>query len=823
MAFNLKPVFAPQIIVAIWNKFFTSSLFFLVVAAAIFIATLTIAGRHGSLFLGSKFTLVIAIAIGTSLTIVWRFRLPKLVWLVGSITIITLSSSAAAFIGSAVLTLSAWWIGEWLLPSQGKSDGIGIRIGRSFAVGSAALSGLFSLFLPLPVFRVEYLWLFFAIPACLSIRHTASIREAIRNNPIIFHWSAVAVLIPAVLLFAAAMLPFSSYDDLAYHLRLPSQLLQFHKYDLDVSAHQWALAPWAGDLLFSLAWILTAGEDAAKGWLNIAYVTATAAILWNLMPLRSVRLRALLLALFLSTPLVLFLIHTLHTELLAGLFALAAFSLLQHDHHLIFRRNALALGVLLGGIMATKSTGAFLVAPMAFLALWKIGHNNTDSFVARVTKIALLIVAGGICGLQSYLWAYFKTGNPVFPLFNGIFKSSFGWPINFTNSLYAGNFDWFLPVRLIIQASTVFETPHNYAGGIHYLAFGLPALLWLPFFRSRLAWSATLIAACYLIGVMSAQQYLRYTYPALAFLTIVIACAVDYIDARTNSKVVIIGLLVLLLGSNLIAMPGLAFDVSLFKVVLAPGGKHAYLEAQAPERLIEQESKYFLGPRHSVFIDAENRPFGTEFAAKVILGTWYMPFVSYEYRAIKDPEMLDIFFRKYSISHVLLPSESSIQGKTRWLSDALVGRAYPVIEINGTRLMKLIPRGDVPELKTMLSSDNSAWLNAGGSPHWLKDGGVRLDRGTAIFQSFALRNMDALQLRQTFVCKLGTALLTQVNWLAGSETIGTDYRKSTCDESNVTRIVDLTPPLAATGAVLYLSNPFSDTVDVQSVSISVTR
>src|SRR3546814_17109986 len=74
--------------------------------------------------------------------------------------------------------------------------------------------------------------------------------------------------------------PTLQYDDLAYHLGLPWQLMQHGRYGLDPSHQVWALAPWAGDTLQAVAQVVAREE--ARSALHVAWLAATAAGLWRL-------------------------------------------------------------------------------------------------------------------------------------------------------------------------------------------------------------------------------------------------------------------------------------------------------------------------------------------------------------------------------------------------------------------------------------------------------------------------------------------------------------------------------------------------------------
>src|SRR5690606_27670627 len=63
------------------------------------------------------------------------------------------------------------------------------------------------------------------------------------------------------------------------------------------------------------------------------------------------------------------------------------------------------------------------------------------------------IVAG-----SSYVYAYVLTGNPVLPLFNGVFHSPFYPQVNFHDGRWDSGLSWSLPWQLIFNSSAYGET-----------------------------------------------------------------------------------------------------------------------------------------------------------------------------------------------------------------------------------------------------------------------------------------------------------------------------------------------------------------------------
>src|SRR4030095_122600 len=88
-----------------------------------------------------------------------------------------------------------------------------------------------------------------------------------------------------------------------------------------------------------------------------------------------------------------------------------------------------------GGAMAVKLLGAVAFAATC-LAFFMLGGRRERLAIDGRTSV--LCLGAMIAGFWPYAYAWYATGNPVFPYFNAIFKSPFFAPHNFANVLYPG-------------------------------------------------------------------------------------------------------------------------------------------------------------------------------------------------------------------------------------------------------------------------------------------------------------------------------------------------------------------------------------------------
>jgi hypothetical protein len=98
---------------------------------------------------------------------------------------------------------------------------------------------------------------------------------------------------------------------------------------------------------------------------------------------------------------------------------LGVYSSDRHTH------NPIRIGLLLGASVAFKLTNLAFALPILIVYSYKLFRHKTDHYLIKT--FLLLGVAFAIPLAPYTLFIYWQTGNPVFPLYNKIFRSPF-WP-----------------------------------------------------------------------------------------------------------------------------------------------------------------------------------------------------------------------------------------------------------------------------------------------------------------------------------------------------------------------------------------------------------
>jgi hypothetical protein len=333
----------------------------------------------------------------------------------------------------------------------------------------------------------------------------------------------VLIIAPVLLMnFCWAVAPEIQYDANNYHLAVPRIYLANSGFvNLPYFFHSYFFR--LVEMLFTLALGLQ-GPAAAK-FMSFGFGLVTACCVFVLGKLAfDTSTGAWAAALFYTTPIVGWLSATADNDLAVAMFLTAALITF-----LKFRENEGNAGwlyiasLLSGATIATKINGAFGLIPLFVVGFWKLPKKMP------LVIAALLFLAVSV---PWYALTFYWTGNPVFPLLNGLFKSPL-WAfenrvMNARDFGIGTGFDSLgrLPFRLTFDTSRFGEAaPRGTAGIALLLALPFSAVLW----RYRRKAAAFLIAtsmAYFLLWAYS-FQYLRYYAQILPVICVLAAATVS--------------------------------------------------------------------------------------------------------------------------------------------------------------------------------------------------------------------------------------------------------------------------------------------------------
>ena len=406
-----------------------------------------------------------------------------------------------------------------------------------------------------------------------------------------------------------AWLPLLMFDDLNYHVTLLWELREFAHARFDVGTQVWAMAPWSTDVLHALV-SLIAGKE-AYGLLTATWlVAATLGVRSLAAQLGLSPSRAWLAAmLYASLPMSSMLTGSLQVEH-ATPAIFAALVLVVMNGGATRAGEFVVVAVLAGFLMATKVSNALLLVPV--LAWMLVQSRGRLPWPMLPAATVLGIFAGG----SSYFYSWLATGNPILPLFNGVFHSPWYMDQNFVAPAWRDGFSWNLPWRVAFETQRYFEGKAGSAGLVVLaLVGGLAGL-------ADRRWRAPLLVALVAAGLLFWQvQYLRYLQPTMVLLIPALLAALVHESGRWHWREAALSAVVLL-QLALVPTASWILQAGTVRTRLLKGNDAALMKI-TPERVLAQRfrERYLDGDR-LLFADT---PFAAELPARAMGVSWHNP------------------------------------------------------------------------------------------------------------------------------------------------------------------------------------------------------
>lgn len=600
------------------------------------------------------FTLGYALLAGTLIAIGRRWLVPAL----GGLALLYsgMAAGAAATATALLILLAAFSLGRLVWRRAGGSGSaplVELMLGVALYVSALLYTAWF---------RIHYAWVYLAVLIPPVILNRSTIVQILRG------WTAAgrrlsrreaaafALLFYTLALhWLMALKPEISSDGLSMHLVLPAQVAFRHWWPFDFRLFVWAVMPAGGDWAFTLAY-LPGGEFAAR-LLNFSFLAVTAAMvaraLGRWLPQASAMLVA---AMFAATPLVQMEAGNLLVEPLWAAAIVAAVLALDQFEQNEDARWLLAAAALSGFGLAIKFGSisfSLVILALALVRLW----NRTPAHKARwLGAAAGLFLA---FGCWPYVNAWRLTGNPIFPFLNEVIRSPYFEIRNFVDPRFRTPLSWRTLYDVTFHSHKFLEGQDG-AMGFGLLLLLPAAVLALVRSRSRLAWTALAVALAGWVATFAGQAYLRYVFPALPLLALVIGIGwsrLGAVDRRLGST----------FGALLLAATALSvYFVSSSSwyhkdFLLNPFGaaaKQAYLKQGAPTRaLVERiNTSGDRDPRVAFLMDnAIGELRGTPFT-----NTWHSNVFVWQVRRPAGPVDALELFNHWRITWFIAPSNASL-------------------------------------------------------------------------------------------------------------------------------------------------------------------
>lgn len=339
------------------------------------------------------------------------------------------------------------------------------------------------------------------------------------------------LLLAGLVLLAAAVMPLCAVppvakDALIHHLAVPKLYLE-HGRIYEIPGMVFSYYPMNLDLLYMIP--LAFGNDIAPAFMHFAFALTTAWILFAWTASRLGRPWGLAAALlFLSTPIVVKLSSTAYVDLGVIFFSTASLLLLLEWVESGFPTRALVVaGAACGLAMGTKYNALisfFLLLCAVFFLQARYRETGRPSIHAACSGALFAFSALALFApwaIRNYLW----TGNPLYPLFDGLFNpgsadaASIG--VLTYRELIHGEKWWeiaALPVRVFFEGAD--GDPARFDGVLNPFLFLLPWFGLLPLQkernRPRLMWVLAAFSALFFFFAMfTSVMRIRYISPII--------------------------------------------------------------------------------------------------------------------------------------------------------------------------------------------------------------------------------------------------------------------------------------------------------------------
>ncbi len=547
------------------------------------------------------------------------------------------------------LALVAVTIGHRLLLLTGSVDADGRGLGLRAALGYGVLLGIFQLTAFFPINTAGFVVLV-TLPLVLLFRDSAiaTLREgfSLLTQPRKLNADTVSLLLPSsilLVLLVYASYPESHSDALVTHLMIPHQVSVHGEWSFDVSNFFFAVMPKGTVWLFS-AHYLVGGELAARLFNFLVTASSAWLVYATVRGIAGRTAGSLLAALFLSAPLTAWVVFVMFEDSLLAYLSLAAAVMLAKNWSRPSWQVAFLVTLLLSAAVATKIQGLFTAVPTAALLLARIGWVRSVSMRQLCVCLVPLLCIGAV----PYLTAAVITGNPVFPMFNEIFRSPFYPAVNFSDNRWSGKFSAGILYDLTFQTKRFME---GYDG-----AFGLGHLLVLP-----AAIVATLLAkrsfALILLTIlivasallMPLTQYARYFYFTFSLVAI-LSAALFAESSVAVRRCILIPIVLLAVCFNLT----LTRSLNAYYRFILPFpifGETMNQPAPVAERNLNSVINSTVGPSARVLYIP--RPYGAGLDGLPLYANFLNPRLEAELRAVKTPDEARTLVLSWGITNVI--------------------------------------------------------------------------------------------------------------------------------------------------------------------------
>ncbi len=464
------------------------------------------------------------------------------------------------------------------------------------------------------------------------------------------------LLLSIMLLIVASVHPGFDGDAMTMHMRIAREMQSKGMWGYDVREYVFAVMPLAPQLNFS-AMFIAGNVEAVKVELVLQFLVMLALVATG----GGFRLRptgVAMAAVLAFVPMFVREVSGLFIEVTLCGFILASAVLLTSSLRHKSIELALLAALCAAGASATKTFG-LLLAPVILAVLvvnWREIGKTTDRL-----RLSLILLAALALALFFYVVAWLKTGNPLFPFFNGVFKSPYWDPINFLDGRWAGHLSWDLPWKMTFESSRYEESSDGSMGLIILFLLACAGSLVAVCWRNLLALVPLGIGVIYLVAVGAQIQYLRYFLPGMALLAMSIAYYLHIVIKRPQNVLWMI-ILGCLFAANLFGLPASRFVNGMMHIpamnMLSPSPYRGVTSANYAEEMLNAHQ--YMGNilaaslRKTPTVLLLGCPYGAYFKGRTIYTTWHNYSWASRQSQLLDTAQFARYLAENQVSHIVM-------------------------------------------------------------------------------------------------------------------------------------------------------------------------
>lgn len=629
----------------------------------------------------------------------------------------------------------------------------------------------------------------------------------------------VAIAAIALTFFATALMPELGFDALWMHMFVPAHMSIRHQWGFDVGTYVWAVIPMLGDWMFSLGYML--GGESASRMINVGFIFILAwlvrdLVLWAGGSIMGARWAAFI---FLSSPLAFTEGSSLHIEsvwsafLVAGLLAILQACSLERNP-----KNELIIGVLFFGLAATAKAITLTILPIPLLILaWQYRTWFGEICWQRMSIYTGLFFASGSI---PYVTAWWLTGNPVFPFFNGIFMSGYFPPVNFDSStIFGKGVSWDVLYRITFESGKYLEAGPG-ASGFQWLMLYSPTAAFLLAARHIRGIVLLLAGTLTVVLVFHSVSYLRYVFPAWVILAAAIGVAMSSVLATSGhiKKAWTVVATAAVALNLLFFCSGAPYKDFALKSISDENSRTRYLSSRLPIRnAVELVNNLNVGG-NSVAVFSS--PLTAGLAANALYADWTNTVFEKEItQATSERDIVDSLLRR-GVVFVILDSN--------WKSGSVkieqIKKATEVLAENNSVSVRRIKADYLFKTELLVDPDFESingWVLSPSTKYDAKTGVISANVSTPATQSVVVSPNRHYLVTVVARCATVPALgRVQVNWIgSGGEFVNADIKTFECSDSWTEQAMQVIAPKGITTAVVYVSGHTKEPLEFKRASL----